>query len=87
MYNLMQANEWFSVLNAIEVSPDLATTWITKVECDGKVVNCSLLPLQTAVTLKHPVLIVSALLSIHPKSALSRKIRGSTSSCSATQIH
>jgi len=76
LYNLMQANEWFSVLNAIEVSPDLATTWITKVECDGKVVDCSFLPLHAAVTLKAPALIVSALLSIHPKSALSRNDKG-----------
>jgi hypothetical protein len=52
LYNLMQANEPFSVLTAIEVSPDLDSTGITEVECDGNIVNCCFLPVHAAVILK-----------------------------------
>jgi hypothetical protein len=71
LFNLMISNDWFAALTSIEVDPDAAFVWCKTVDFESH-----FLPIHAGVILKAPSLFVSHLLSVHPKSALSRNKHG-----------
>ncbi len=71
LFNLMISTDWFAALTSVEVNPYDAFVW-----CIAAYFESCFLPIQTAIIFKALSLFVSQLLSVHPKSALSRNEHG-----------
>ena len=67
--SLMQSKNWPAVQKAINLDPDLAYKWFSKVDDSGKLLR--FLPIHAAISLKAPSVVIEELLSLHPGSALS----------------
>jgi hypothetical protein len=71
---LIQSKNWLAVQVAVNLEPDLAFSWISRVDECGKVIKCLLI--HAAVSLKAPPIVIEELLSLHPGCLLSSDNNG-----------